>query len=82
MKKKKVSEIFKNVNNLEKIQKLFQDKEKLKKEVRKIRDKTRELCKEKNIGFININLNSAIKNFDKLCLAVGCEHSFTGIKYN
>lgn len=79
---KKVNEIFKNVNNLEKIQKLFQDKEKLKKEIGKIRDNTQSIISKKYIDPINLNLDSVIQNFDKLCLAVGCKHSFTGIKYN
>lgn len=54
----------------------------LKSKIKNIKKDVRKLCKKENITFSSSSLNEAVQEFDKLCLAVGCKHSFTGACYN
>ena len=75
---------------IEEIKELQQNTEQvkqLKSKIRNIKKDVRKLCKEENMDLIKNTsstnkLDRAIQDFDKLCLAVGCKHSFTGACYN
>ena len=70
------------IEEIKELQQNTKQVKQLKSKIKNIKKDVRKLCKKENITFSSSSLDKAVQEFDKLCLAVGCKHSFTGACYN